>query len=74
MIVVDRGQRHLLDVRSEIAAAKIENVELLFVSRRKSNLFLVVDVRGSSKLNQGRGHCGAGEEADLLWINLRADW
>lgn len=74
LVVIDNGSRHLLQVDGKIDAAKLEEVKLLFASRLGMNLYLVVDLRGWSKAKQDDRQCGAGEEANLMWISVTSAW
>ena len=70
LILTSRGVRRTLDVKDKVEAAKLDDVKLLFVSSKESFTYLLVSACGASKPVPDAGHCGAGEECDLLWIKL----
>ncbi|HEX8922431.1 MAG TPA: hypothetical protein VF766_13240 [Pyrinomonadaceae bacterium] len=74
LIVNSQGKQHVLDVRTSIDAAKLYGASVLFATRRQGFLYLVVAVCGSSKLKPDDRQCGAGQECNLLWIKLNAQW
>jgi hypothetical protein len=57
-----------------VDAAKLDDVSVLFATRRADFLYLLVAACGSSKLKPDDRQCGAGEECNLLWIKLNASW
>ena len=74
LVVRGGGLRRLLDVKDEIHAARLEEVKLLLVTRRKPFTYLVVDACGPSKAVPDARRCGAADECALLWIKLDAAW
>lgn len=75
LIVKHQGTSHMLALGNEqIDAAKITSAEILFASRKDTFTYLVVDVSGQSREKQNDRQCGAGIEANLIWIKLDANW
>jgi hypothetical protein len=74
LFVTYQNKPHKLNVRDKIDAAKITDTKILFANRRDTFTYLVIDVLGQSKAKQDNHQCGAGEEANLLWIKLDAKW
>jgi hypothetical protein len=68
------GVRRTLKVKEEIYAARLDEVELLFVTRRDSFTYLLVDACGPSKLVPDARQCGAADECSLLWLKLDSEW
>lgn len=74
LILTSKGVRRTFDLKEKIDAAKLDDVELLLVSRKESFVYLLVSACGSSKLVPDDKHCGAGEECNLLWLKLDSGW
>lgn len=74
LILKSGGVRRAFDLKENIAAAKLEDVTLLFVTSKESFVYLLVSACGSSKLVPDARHCGAGEECNLLWLKLDSAW
>lgn len=74
MILTSRGKSHTLDVRGSIDAAKLEEVDVIFATRRSAFDYLLVDACGPSRPESNDRHCGAGSECNLLWIKLDTGW
>ena len=74
IIVSYKSKAHALDLKDAIDAAKITETEILFAARRAGFIYLVIDVSGQSKVKQDNRQCGAGTEANLIWIKLDAAW
>jgi len=72
--VTFQGKTHWLNVGAKIDAAKITETELMFANRKDGFRYLVIDVSGQSKETQDDRQCGAGMEANLLWIKLDSAW
>jgi len=72
--VTFQGKAHWLNVGAEIDAAKITETELMFAAQKDGSRYLVIDVSGQSKAKEDARQCGAGVEANLLWIKLDAAW
>jgi hypothetical protein len=72
--VTFQGKAHWLNVGAEIDAAKITETELLFAAQKDGFRYLVIDVSGQSKDPEDDRQCGAGVEANLLWIKLDSKW
>jgi hypothetical protein len=74
LILNSQGKKHVLDVSQSVDAAKLDEVSVLFATRRADFLYLLVAACGSSKLKPDDRQCGAGEECNLLWIKLNSKW
>ncbi|HVE58413.1 MAG TPA: hypothetical protein VNB22_16390 [Pyrinomonadaceae bacterium] len=72
--VTFQGKAHWLNVGAQIDAAKITETELLFAGQKNGFRYLVIDVSGQSKEKEDDRQCGAGVEANLLWIKLNSAW
>src|SRR5207253_1330309 len=72
LVVTYARKPHLLKVADKIDAAKITDIDVLFANRKDGFTYLVVDVRGGSRDGQYDRQCGAGTEANLLWIKIDA--
>ena len=74
LILTSQGKRHTLDVSKNVDAARLDEVSVLFATRRQDFLYLLVDACGSSNLTSSDRQCGAGQECNLLWIKLNVTW
>jgi hypothetical protein len=74
LVLTSKGKRHVLDVSHNIDAARLEEVTVLFATRRQDFLYLLVSACGPSRLESNDRQCGAGQECNLLWIKLNAAW
>ncbi len=72
--VTFQGKAHRLNVGAEIDAAKVTETELMFANQKDGFRYLVIDVSGQSKKVEDDRQCGAGTEANLLWIKLDSAW
>lgn len=74
LTVKHKGKTHKLNTADKIDAAKIDDAAVLFLDRKDGFTYLVVAVSGSSRVESNDRQCGAGVEANLLWIKLDARW
>ena len=74
LVLKSRGKSHVFDVREQVDAAKLDDVSVLFETRRTDFTYLLIAACGSSKLKPDDHECGAGVECNLLWVKLSADW
>ncbi len=75
LLVTYQGKTHTLKTTSEqIDAAKVTDTNILFANRKDDFTYLVVDVSGQSREKENDRQCGAGAEANLIWIKLDAKW
>lgn len=74
LLIKYKGKAHRLVLRDKIDAAKITDTKILFANRKGGFTYLVVDVSGDSKEESDDRQCGAGTEANLIWIKLDAAW
>lgn len=74
-IVITTGRvRRRLDVKEQLLAARLDEVKLLFMTRRGSFVYLLMDACGPSKALPDARQCGAADECGLLWMKLDAAW
>lgn len=66
--------RRAIDVKEQVLAARLDEVKLLFVTRRQDFTYLLVDACGPSKAVPDARQCGAADECALLWIKLDGVW
>lgn len=74
LILTSGKVRRTLDVKEQVSAARLDEVKLLFTTRRGADTYLLVDACGPSKAVPDARRCGAAEECSLLWIKLDAAW
>lgn len=74
VVVRERGRSHTLDLTKHIDAARIEDVSVLFLTRRGETAYLVLDVCGLSKVPPDDRQCGAGTECNVVWLKLERAW
>jgi hypothetical protein len=74
LILTSRGKSHVLDIHESVDAAKLDDVSVLFVTRRPGFTYLLIAACGPSRLESNDRQCGAGIECNLLWIKLNAGW
>lgn len=74
LIVTYKSKSHTLDATGQIDAAKVTGAEILFAGSKGEFTYLVVDASGWSREKQNDRQCGAGTEANLIWIKLDAKW
>lgn len=74
LIVTSGSVRRTLEVKEQVSAARLDEVKLLFVTRRGSFVYLLADACGPSKAVADAKRCGAADECALLWIKLDAAW
>lgn len=60
-----------LDLKRFSGAALITTGNLLSVKVQGQITYVVVEVSGPTRASGGSGYCGAGEEANLIWLKLR---
>ena len=74
IVVTERGRAHTLNIWKQIDAAHIEDVDVLFLTRKDGFVYLVLTVCGLSKLPPDDRQCGAGIECNLVWLKLDNRW
>lgn len=74
VVVRERGRSHTLDLTKHVDAMKIEDVSVLFLTRRNDATYLVLDVCGLSKVPPDDRQCGAGIECNVVWLRLDRAW
>lgn len=74
LVVKHKGKARTLKLGDKIDAAKITDTKILFANRKGGFTYLVVDVSGQSREKENDRQCGAGIEANLIWIKLDAAW
>ena len=74
LVLSEGGRRHALALGGQIDAARVEDVSLLFVTRRADFTYLLLDVCGPSKARPDDRQCGAGVECNLVWVKVDGLW
>ncbi|MBD0371908.1 MAG: hypothetical protein ICV60_13795 [Pyrinomonadaceae bacterium] len=74
LILTSGKVRRTLDVKEQVSAARLDEVKLLFTTRRGYDVYLLVDACGPSKAVPDARRCGAADECSLLWMKLDAAW
>ena len=74
LVLTSGSVRRTLDVKKQVSVARLDEVKLLFQTRRGSFNYLLVDACGPSKAVPDAKRCGAADECSLLWIKLDAAW
>ncbi len=74
VVVRERGRSHTLDLTKHIDAARIEEVSVLFLTRKGEDAYLLLDVCGPSKVPSDDRQCGAGTECNVVWLKLDSAW
>ena len=74
LVVTFQGKSHKLNTVEQIDAAKITDTKILFATKKDNFTYLVIDVSGQSREKENDRQCGAGIEANLLWIKLDSAW
>jgi hypothetical protein len=73
--ILYQGRRHPLALgEDKIDAARINEAKILFADRKGGFTYLVLDVSGQSRKNNFERQCGAGTEANLIWVKLDSAW
>lgn len=72
--VRERGRSRTLDLTKHVDAARIEDVSVVFLTRRGESAYLVLDVCGLSKVPPDDRQCGAGIECNVVWLRLDRAW
>lgn len=70
----ESGKTHQLLIRQYFHAAHIAAVKLQSAKEAGGFIYLLLDVTGPSKDQPDNHQCGAGTEADLVWLKLDKDW
>src|SRR5262245_25425818 len=65
---------HEVSIRDQFHAARLEKVTLQSAKEDGGFIYLLLDVRGPSKIPQDSHQCGAGYESDLIWLKLDQHW
>ena len=74
LILKSRGKAHVFEMGEKVDAAKLDDVSILFTTRRQDFTYLLVAACGPSRLESNDRQCGAGLECNLLWIKLSTGW
>jgi hypothetical protein len=74
VVVRERGRSHALDLTEQADAARIEEVSVVFLTRKDESTYLVLDVCGMSKETSDDRQCGAGTECNVVWLKLDGAW
>ena len=74
LVLKGLGKRRVFDVSERVDAAKLDDVSVLFETRRADFIYLLIAACGPSKLKPDDRQCGAGQECNLLWVKLSTGW
>ncbi len=74
VVVRERGRTRTLDLTKHVDAARIEDVSVIFLTRRGETAYLLLDVCGLSKAQPDDRQCGAGIECNVVWLKLDGAW
>jgi hypothetical protein len=69
LVFKDYGSARL-DMKPFSGAAEISKADIIFSAKSNDLLYLVIHMIGPSNLRGGGGYCGAGEEENLVWLEL----
>ena len=72
LTIRDGRAPYRLELSSRIGTWRIDTARVLALASRADTVYLLADVSGRSRANDGSGHCGAGTEGDLVWAKLVA--
>jgi hypothetical protein len=69
-------QKHLIELGKDVNATLIGSAKLQSAKEKGGFIYLLLDVSGPSRGRpaQAMGHCGAGDESNLIWVKLGSDW
>jgi hypothetical protein len=68
-------QKHTIALNDEIDASEIDSVKLQSAKQSGNHIYLLLDVTGPSRgRGAGGSFCGAGQESDLIWVQLDSKW
>lgn len=65
---------HEIPLRAQFDAVEIDKVVLQSAKEAGDFIYLLLDVGGPSKLPRDSHQCGAGTEANLIWLKLDKNW
>lgn len=71
---IEDGQTHEISLKGLFDAVELKSVRLQSATESKGFMYLLLDVRGPSKLPRDNHECGAGRESNLVWLKLDMDW
>lgn len=74
VVVTERGRAHALNISEQIDAMRIEDVSVLFLTRKGGFVYLLLKTCGLSKVPPDDHECGAGTECNLVWLKLDERW
>jgi hypothetical protein len=68
------GTAHEVSIKGQFGAAGLDSVKLQSAKQATGFVYLLLDVTGPSKIPSDGRQCGAGTEANLVWLKLDQDW
>jgi hypothetical protein len=72
LLVQYENRAYRIDLSSRVDTWRISIAHAIAAATRADTIYLLADVSGRSRWNDGSGECGAGTEGDLLWAKLVA--
>jgi len=70
LLAADRAHTELLDLKDHLTSNGYQDYELINLTRRAKHVYLFLKVSGPSRPLGGSSMCGAGEETDMIWLQL----
>jgi len=74
LLIADTSRAEILDIKNYITSDGYQEYELLDFAPRKHHTYLLLQVSGPSRPLGGSSMCGAGEETDVVWLQLSKSW
>jgi len=72
--LIEGGQTHEVSIKDQFGAAGLSSVKLQSAKEADGFIYLLLDVRGPSKIPGDSHQCGAGMESNLIWLKLDKSW
>ena len=70
LLAADRAHTELLDLKGHLTSSGYQDYELINLRRTPKHVYLFLKVSGASRPLGGSSMCGAGEETDMVWLQL----
>jgi hypothetical protein len=72
--LLEGGRTHEVSIKDQFGAAGLSSVKLQSAKAADGFIYLLLDVRGPSKIPGDSHQCGAGMESNLIWLKLDKSW
>lgn len=72
--LTENGHTHELSIAGQYDAADIDSLKLRSAKESKGFIYLLLDITGPSKLPRDKSECGKGNESNIVWLKLDANW